>query len=428
METAGRGRRYDRAPEASSVKAKILIVGGGAMGTCIALEAAGRCDPLREPVVLLEKERLGAGSSGRSAAIVHQAYGERKLAGMARDALKTYAGIQTSSGRSVGYRKTGALILAGPEDGPLAARLAEEVAMQREIGIESHRVGAEEMRRLVPGIVVRDGDAGAWQPDGGFIDPARAIDVFAKLARSRGAITRIGIAEPRIVVEDGRIAGIESPAGSFEAPNVVLAAGPWSPAILAELGVVLPLSVVETDECFVRMPTSTHGDEDEDDHDGGQEFETRFLPDPLDAMPVAHPVVIDRERGFVARCDPAFARTRIERSGARAVERPSEGVPDLCDWVREVVGRRLPIYADAEQLGSQRSLATLTPDGLPIAGEVEGVRGLFVVAGLTGNDFQLAPSIGSGLAQMILGQPVSAFDPGFLSPARFDGAGARERT
>ena len=420
--SVGLARRPDRRPE--HLKAKILIVGGGAMGTCIALAAARRCDPLREPVVLLEKERLGAGSSGRSSAILHQAYGDRALAGMARDALKNYSGLQSTTGRSVGYRRTGALILAGPAGSETARRLEQEVAMQSQIAIDVQLVGAEEIRALVPGIEVASDEIGSWQPAGGFVDPARAIDIFAKLARSEGAVTRIGIDEPRILVEDGRVTGVESAAGTFQAPNVALTAGPWTPGILERLGARLPLTVVKTQECFLRMPSPEVAEEDEADGEGG-EFETRFVPDPLDTMPVAHPVLVDLAHGFLARCEPGAARTRIAELDAEpmALESPEalprEVTPELPDWVRTVVARRLPIYHDLELLGSHTSWATLTPDRKPVAGPVPGVEGLFVVAGTTGNDFQLAPSIGEGLAQMILGQPVSAFDTEFLSPSRF---------
>jgi len=47
------------------------------------------------------------------------------------------------------------------------------------------------------------------------------------------------------------------------------------------------------------------------------------------------------------------------------------------------------------------------------------------VTGFSGNDFQLAPSIGEGLAQMILGQPISAIDPEFFSPDRFEASAAK---
>lgn len=408
------------------MKANILIVGGGAMGTCTALQAARRSDPLREPVVLLEKDRLGAGSSGRSSAILHQAYGERKLAGMSRDALKTYSQIKSTSGRSVGYRKTGALILAGRADSDRARKLESEVAMQQDLGIASTLVGAEEIRAIVPGIEVADDEVGAWQPEGGFVDPARAIDVFVKLARSNGAITRVGIAEPRIILEGGRIAGVESPAGSFEAPNVVVTAGPWTPRILAGLGVELPLRIVQTEECFLAMPSPEVNEDDEDERDmGHSDLETRFMPDPLDAMPVAHPVIVDVANGVLMRCEPASGRTRVERLTPDLVElddpdaRGTDASSAFIEWVRETVVRRLPTYRDQELLGSQTSWTTLTPDERPVAGAIEEIPGLYAVAGTTGNDFQLAPSIGEGLAQMICGQPVSAFDPEFFSPGRF---------
>jgi sarcosine oxidase subunit beta len=81
------------------VKARIAIVGGGVMGTSIAWHAARRADPIGEPVVLLERSSLAAGSSGRSGAILRQFYASRELAGMARDSLRVYAGFESRTGR-----------------------------------------------------------------------------------------------------------------------------------------------------------------------------------------------------------------------------------------------------------------------------------------------------------------------------------------
>ena len=79
----------------------------------------------------------------------------------------------------------------------------------------------------------------------------------------------------------------------------------------------------------------------------------------------------------------------------------------------------MPVYADMADEGGQAAWITLTPDARPIVGAVKEIPGLYVVTGFSGNDFQLAPSIGEGLAQMILGQPISAIDPEFFSPDRF---------
>ncbi len=408
------------------MKAKILIVGGGASGTSLALHAASRTDPLREPVVLIEKGRLGSGSSGRSGAIVHQAYSDRALAGMSRDAVKYYATMRASTGRVVGYRQTGVVVLANRKDAQSLARFREDVEMQRSIGIDATIVGAEEMRQIVPGFEIEDDALGCFQPDGGFIDPERTINAFAKLARAKGAVTRTGIANPRVLIEGGRAVGVETDAGTFHAPNVVLATGAWTPSILEGLGVRWPMKVMRTEESYFAMPRVELPDDQEDNLSGEGGFETRFVPDPLETMPVAHPVVIDTGTGFHARCEPMAMRTRIGRLGFDQLEEITE--PDQVSdevseefktWARNALSSRLPVYRDMEDVGSASATVTLTPDGLPIIGAVKEIPGLWVVTGFSGNDFHLAPSIGEGLAQMVLGEPVSAFDPKFFSPDRF---------
>ena len=375
--------------------------------------------------MLIEKDHLGAGSSGRNAAIVHHGYSDRAMAGMARDALKVYGTMKANTGRSVGYRNTGVLLLAGTDQERIA-QLERDVSMQRELGINVRLVKGAQMRGIMPGIEVTGDAVGAWQTAGGFVDPARTIASFAALARAAGASTRIGVSGPKVIVEKGRAVGVETSDGIFEAPNVVLTTGPWTPAICRELGVELPLSVARTQECFLQMPKPEEGEEEDDDSFASSEFETRFVPDPLDQMPVAHPVLVDYETRVHARCEPGHGRTRFGRldfdesdivSGPEAVDGNVD--EQVVNDLRERAIRRLPIYRDQKSLGGHSAWATLTPDRLPIVGKVEGIKGLYVVAGLTGNDFHLAPSIGEGMAQMIVGQPVSAFVPEAFSPGRF---------
>ncbi|MEM6673088.1 MAG: FAD-binding oxidoreductase [Planctomycetota bacterium] len=405
------------------MKAKVLIIGGGAMGTSVALSAARRCDPLTDPVILIEKGRLGSGSSGRTGAVIHQGYTERPLAGMARDALKVYASMPSQYGRSVGYQRTGVLVVAGSDSGDVA-RLEKDVAMQRSIGIEVELVDAPEMRRIVPGIEVHDDALGSYEPNGGFVDPKRTIDTLAALARSRGASTRTGVENPTILVENGRAVGVSTSEGEFRAPNIVLATGPWTAKILEDLGVSLPLRVVRIEEHFVHMPEPPSLEDVEDSR--VDDIETRFRPDPLDLMPAAHPVILDRVNGLHLRCEPHLKRTRIGRlgfDGLPELERPEsldETVGDeMRDWVRPRLEARMPVYSDMADEGGQAAWITLTPDERPLVGPVEEIPGLYVVTGFSGNDFQLAPSIGEGLAQMILDQPVSAIDPSYLSLQRF---------
>ena len=70
-----------------AVTCDVLIVGGGVIGTSIAFALARR-RPGR--VVLLEKSFLGAGSSGKSGAIVRQHYSNRLTAAMAQKSLRVF--------------------------------------------------------------------------------------------------------------------------------------------------------------------------------------------------------------------------------------------------------------------------------------------------------------------------------------------------
>src|SRR5687768_6275675 len=117
------------------MRARILVAGGGVMGVSIAERCARRAaDPNRDPVVLLERRALAAGSSGRSGAILRQHYRDAEVARMARDSLREYASFETRTGVSIGFHRTGVLTLAGPRRPEWCARIRENVAMLRGLG------------------------------------------------------------------------------------------------------------------------------------------------------------------------------------------------------------------------------------------------------------------------------------------------------
>ena len=241
----------------SARRAKVVVVGGGVMGVAIAWHAAKRADAIEEPVVLLEKTSLAAGSSGRSGAILRQHYSDVELAAMARDSLRVYAGFEARTGRSIGFQKTGVLTLAGPERPETIALVERNIVMQQSIGIDTRRVDARAIRALVPGIDVADGVVGAFEPDGGGVDPHATVEAIAALAREEGAITRIGVRVTALRVANGRVTGVDTSEGPIEAETVVVATGPWTRELLARAGVDVPLRVVRPEQHFLATPRAS---------------------------------------------------------------------------------------------------------------------------------------------------------------------------
>lgn len=412
-------------------RADTVIVGGGVMGTAIAWHAARHADPIEGPVVLLEKTALAAGSSGRSGAILRQHYSDRELASMARDSLRVYAGLEGRTGRSIGYQRMGVITLAGPEKPETIELVRRNVAMQQSIGIDTRIVDAREIRALVPGIEVADESIGAYEPDGAGVDPVRTVEAFAALAREAGAVTRIGVRALELIADGPRVVGIETSEGRIEARNVVVATGPWSQPLLARAGLDVPLRVVRPEQHFIALPR-TGASSTSDAREGLADVALeRFGLNRSALAPPAHPVILDLERNFYTRCEGHTARTRIGRMDYALDDEVPD--PDALDehvsdeykrWARRELERRMPRYREQPDAGSQVGMYTLSPDAQALIGQTNRLQGLIVVTGFSGHGFKLAPSVGEGVAQMLRGETVSAFDTAFFSPDRFGSARA----
>ena len=413
------------------MKAKILIVGGGVMGTSIALKAAQRTeDPLAAPVVLLERDQIGSGSSGRSGAILRTQYSDREVAVMARDSLREYAGFKVRTGRTLGFQQCGVLTLAGPGEPEWADVLRRNVAMLRELGIDTEIVEGAGLAELVPGMTVRAGSVGAWEPGGGFVDPGQTVQAFAALARDHGATTRLGTEVTELLLGDGRVQGARTRDGvEYRCEKLVLVAGPWSAGLLARAGLEFPLKTVRPENHYVALP-----DIDVETRPGPtQTFPLEDLQvlsgeDEAAAPAAPHPVLIDLEHSSYVRCDPGHARTRVGRTEYHhdhVLEDPDtlseEATPEEHAWARAALEARLPTYADHPDAGCIAAWYTLTPDAQALIGPVPSIEGMFVVTGFSGHGFKLAPSVGEGVAQMLFDRPVTAFDPEFFAPTRFRG-------
>ncbi len=407
------------------MRAKVVVIGGGVMGASIAWQLALRLDPHEEPVVLLEKKELAAGSSGRSGAILRQQYSDRVLAAMARDSLRVYAGLERSTGRYIGFVRMGVLTIAGADQRDEQELLRRNTAMQRELGIEVELLDAAGMQRVAPGLAVRAGALGAYEPGGGGVDPLRSVEAFAALARENGAATRIGVRVESIALERGRVRGVETSDGFIAAEAVVVAAGPWSRALLERTGIRLPLRVVRPEQYFKQM---LEGPRSPEELRGGDEHEARLawsrpvLPAP------GHPVLLDLEGNFYTRCQPHEGRTRVGRMDYSQDAEVAD--PDALDetvsaeyvaWARGRIEERIPAYRQKQDAGTSVGMYTLTPDAQAVIGARREVEGLWVVTGFSGHGFKLAPSVGEGVAQMVCQEPVSAFDAEFFDPHRFDG-------
>src|SRR5438270_5402784 len=203
----------------------IIIVGGGVIGTSVAYHLAARG---AGRVLLLEKSYLGAGSSGKSGAIVRQHYSNRLTAAMAQKSLRVFERFADQFGGPPVFTRTGMAIIVNDRD---RAGLEANMAMQRELGIDVKRISPEELADIDPNARLADDEVAAFEAEAGYVEAVQVVASFADAARREGADVRMGVEVRSVLTEGGKVVGVETNEGRYECGALVLAAGPWAAAL-----------------------------------------------------------------------------------------------------------------------------------------------------------------------------------------------------
>lgn len=377
-----------------SAAADAVIIGGGIMGLFCAHELAqqrlGR-------VILLEKRFCGAGSSGKSGAILRQHYSHRTTILMARESLAFYRTLKERTGRDIGFRPAPMVLLCHERE---RASIESNVSLQRSFGVAVEMLDARQLRELEPRGEFGEEVVGAVESESGFVDPGRTIDALASLCRDDHVDLREGVRVTDVLLDEShRARGVQTDDGqTIESPVVINAGGPWAGILCKRLGLQMPLKVIRPQQAYFVLPGG-HGSE--------------------------HFIFADLLTGFYWKPEAA-GWTRVGRMSYEDDEEVSdpdnydEGVSgSFVDSCRRGIASRLPAYHHAVSWGGCGALYTVTPDAHALIGEVPGIAGFYVVSGFSGHGFKMGPAVGKGVASMITGCDPGGFDREFFDVDRF---------
>ncbi|KAG8100702.1 hypothetical protein GUJ93_ZPchr0013g36955 [Zizania palustris] len=226
----------------------------------------------------------------------------------------------------------------------------------------------------------------------------------AVLAAS-GAEVVIGEVE-RVIVRNGHVAGVVVKGrGVVDADAVVLAFGPWS-ARFEMIKEVFDVSGLKAHSIVLRPRESAkitpHA------------LFLSYHPEPSAKM--LEPEVYPRPTGEVYIC----GMTKDE-------EVPDDplmitGEPDSIAMLHKIAGKvstHLKRDEGAEVVAEQACYLPCTNDGMPVIGEMPGVKGCYVATGHSCWGILNAPATGAALAELILDGKAKIIDLAPFSPARF---------
>ena len=369
--------------------ADIVILGAGVMGASIAFHLANR---KAGKIVVIDKDHVGRGGSGRSSALVRMHYSFPPEVQLALISLRMFQNWQEVTGQPGDFRKTGFVRIVHPNE---TARLKLNVKMQRSLGASIDLIDKHDLHDLEPDWNVDEVELAAYEPDSGYGDGAGVAGDFLTAARDLGATYLSRTQASAFVVESGLVRGVITDRGSISSPLVICATGPWTRPLFRQAGCDLPIECEYHQVAILRNAPDMKG--------GGC-------------------ACIDSVTATYFRSDAHDKFLVGDFYGRRPIDPddfPQRASDESLEDIIERACRRVPKLARAEVMRGVTGVYDMTPDSRPLLGEIPEIAGLYVCAGFSGMGFKISPAIGLVMSELVLDGRGRSVDISAFRPNRF---------
>lgn len=364
--------------------AEVVVIGGGLIGLSTAFHLAelGCTD-----VVVIERNTLTSGTSWHAAGVIGSLRATYELTQLAKYASELLGDLEARTGQSPGYLRTGGLFLAARPE-----RLVEYERMKAIAdisGLTAELIGPRDIKALVPGLNVDDLTGAIWVEEDGQADASSLCMSFAAGARQAGVRIHEQTAAERVVVENGRVVGVDvshhGEPHTIGCRAVVNAAGAWSRGLAGENDIPVPVQAVE---------------------------HMYIVTEPIGGLPEPHPVMRDNEGHVYFKADGQQLLMGAFEWDAKPWDADGTrgDVPFLNfgeDWDQfgpymEYAIRRYPALENAGIRLFMNGPESFTHDSVQVMGEVPDVEGYFIAAGFNSIGLMSSPGVGRYMAEWIV--------------------------
>lgn len=366
--------------------AEVVIIGAGIMGCSIAYHLAER--GVRD-VVVLERDQIGRGATADAAGGIRLQFSTETNIRLSQISLEYWEQFEERFGVDINLRQQGYLfLLTSQDDVPV---FQHNLELQQSLGVPVRWVSPEDIRELNPSVLVDDVIGGTFCPRDGWADTSTSTMGFAQAARRAGV--RIFEESPvsGIVVEGGRVTGVQTGNATIATPLVICCAGPQTNAVSRLAGLDLPIHP------YRRMS---------------------FITEPFDLISSTVPMTIEFARSLYFH--PESHGFLFGMSNKDEPSSENKVVDD--DWMVatvEALIERAPIFEQAKILRGWAGFYEVTPDDNPLVGPVPDLDGFLVAAGFSGHGFMQGPAIGRVVAEIVVDGAASTIDVSAFRPSRF---------
>jgi len=402
----------------------VIIVGGGIVGCAAAYYLAKR----GVKVVLLEKNEIGSEGSGLSCGVIRKVGSEAAEIPLRIASVEIWKHVSQELKWQTGFVEGGVLYIAETEE--QLKKMEKWTQMAQGMGVDCRIVSPEEIKKLIPPYeaLVTGGIYGERE---GHAVPLLATQAFAKAAEKAGAHIYTKTPCWDIEVSGGRVISAVTDRGEIIKTKIVLnAAGVYGRRVAKMVKFHVPYKIVSLNvaetvplpplfkalyrtprACTWQMPDNTlwlvGPTTVAMDHDLGF--------DAFENLPVWWPryrvfrkiMWLHLNMGHIAgEFKRVFGVTRgIRRRAEFPNVEPKPSVRRLEKYA-EMQWELMPSLRGTKIARMWAGLIDITPDFLPIIGELHKPEGFIIANGFCGHGFTIGPIVGRLMSEIIIdGKP-----------------------
>jgi len=370
----------------------VIIVGGGIVGLASAYFLRRR----GVDVTVLERDRIGAGSTPRAGGGIREQFSTPESIALSKKSIEVWEQFETTFGTDIEYHRPGYLYLARTKR--TAEQIRTLVEIHKEHDVPSTYLSPDEAATHCPGLKTDRYVGATYCPTDGYANTERALQAFAVAAAREGASIQLGHRIRDVLkIDDGPVTGVATDTQAFDADAVINATGAWAGQIATQAGISLPVTPERRQALVVETETE---------------------------LPASVPFVTDLDTGsYLRRRSPHTAQIGGHFSSAPSPVDPDQFAHEPDDeWIETCLSTATDctayVDADSRIVDGWAGLYAMTPDQHPIIEET--VPGLIHAVGFSGHGFMQSPATGKLVAELVTEGTASLVDISRLGSDRFD--------
>jgi sarcosine oxidase subunit beta len=359
------------------VKYDVIIIGAGSVGVPATMAIARK----GLKVLCLDKNpSSGQGDNKHAIGGIRATHSQKAKIWICLRSLEILRNWQDKYGDDIDWIEGGYLFVAYTKEDE--KMLKETVEFQKKQGLNIDWIDADKIQELIPGINPENLLGGTFSPEDGSASSLLINHAFHQQALKAGAEFRFEEPVTDILTNNGKVTGIKTTKGEYQADQVINAAGAYAKEVAAFAGVDIPVKP--------------------DSHEAGitEPVERFFSPMIVDIRPEVNKKFGNSKNyyfyqngfGQIIFCitpdPPKYGIHNQETS--EFLPQVSQRMIDLLPRIRNIKVRR-----------TWRGSYPMTPDGSPIIGSIKELEGYINAVGMCGQGLMIGPGLGEVLARIV---------------------------